>query len=46
MKYNVIVSLFSFQLDANELDNEVVSLTKSQISQLFKYHGVSPVFMN
>ncbi|GFR66595.1 hypothetical protein ElyMa_003686200 [Elysia marginata] len=27
------------QLDASELDQEVVGITKSQISQLFKYHG-------
>ncbi|CAG5120415.1 unnamed protein product [Candidula unifasciata] len=26
------------QLDASELDHEIVQLTKSQISQLFKYH--------
>ncbi|KAK3771720.1 hypothetical protein RRG08_035775 [Elysia crispata] len=33
------------QLDASELDREVFSLTKSQISQLFKYHGCLPIML-
>ena len=34
----------SFQLDAAELDNEIISLTKSQLTKIFKYQEVKCVY--
>ena len=36
--------LIILQLDAAELDSEILSLTKSQLTRLFKYHQVCSSF--